>query len=287
VSYVGQDESVEAGRPIELYLFRNNTIITQQFAYTTAPREQVHNNVTYVPRALTRTDVAVDQAEPGSDRDVKITLPESDPLVNPRWINTIPPGKDEITIFRRHASDSLNPPETITYWKGFIDSVSFVGGGQATIRAVSEAGLLRRMIPKRTYRGLCGHVLFDGGCKVIRSNFEFDITVTAISTDGQLVTFNSAETISGQAADYFVGGELQKPSGDRRMVLAYTDLGGNSGRATILLPFFDVKIGDRMKLTAGCDHSITTCRLKFSNEINFGGFPWVPTRNPFDTGILQ
>lgn len=286
MSYLGQEESVEVGRPVELYLFRNNTIIAQQFAYTTAPRDQVHAALTYEPRAMTRTDLDVEQAEVGTDKDITITLPATDPLVNPRWISSIPPGKDEITIFRRHASDG-GSPETITYWKGFIDSVSFDGEGVAKIRAISEGGLLRRLIPKRTYRGLCNHVLFDSGCKVNRSLFEFTITVTAISLDGLTVTFNSAGSISGQASDFFLGGEMQKPAGDRRMVLTYTDLGGNSGQALILLPFFDVAIGDVLKLTAGCDHVISTCRLKFANEVNFGGFPWVPTRNPFDTGIVQ
>ena len=284
MSYVGQEQSVEAGRPIELYLFRNNVIITQQFAYTSAPRDQVHNAVTYVPRAITRTEPEVEQAEVGADKDIQITLPEMDALVNPRWILTIPPGRDELTIFRRHASDSPNPPETITYWKGFIDSVSFQGGGRAIVRAISEGGLLRRNIPKRTYRGLCGHVLYDGGCKVSRTSFEFNVTVTAISADGLTVTVQGTG-ISGQASDFFAGGELQKPSGDRRMVLNFTDLGGGSGTVLVMLPYSGVAIGDALKLTAGCDHVIQTCRTKFANEVNYGGFPWIPTRNPFDSGI--
>jgi len=284
VSYTSQDQAVETGRPIELYLIRNNVIITQVFFYTSSSRTQTHDAQSYETKAISRTDPEVEQADVGADKEVQITLPMSDPLVNPRWISTIPPGRDEITIFRRHASDTPTP-ETITYWKGFIDSVSFQGEGRAVIRAISEGGLLRRQIPKRTYRGLCGHVLYDGGCKVIRSSFEFTVAVTAISADGLTLTFNSAGSISGQASDFFLGGELSKPAGDRRMVLTYVDNGGNSGSATVMLPFSGVSIGDSLRLTAGCDHVITTCRTKFANEINYGGFPWIPTRNPFDSGI--
>lgn len=283
MSYLAQEQSVETGRPVELYFFRNNVIITQVFAYTSAPREITYNAVTYVPRSISRTDPEVEQADAGTDKDVQITLPLTDGLVNPRWVSTIPPGRDEVTIFRQHASDGVSP-ETITYWKGFIDSVSFRGDGAATVRAVSERGLLRRNIPKRTYRGLCGHVLYDGGCKVVRSGFQFAVTVTALSADGLTITVNGAG-ISGQASDFFNGGELHKPNGDRRMAQSFTDGGGGSGTVLVMLPFSDLAIGDALELTAGCDHVITTCRTKFANEINYGGFPWIPTRNPFDTGV--
>lgn len=283
MSYTGQEQAVETGRPIELYFFRNSVIITQVYAYTSGPREVTYNSQLYVPRAISRTDPEVEQSDVGADQDLKVTLPATDELVNPRWISTIPPGKDELTIFRYHASDG-GTPETVTYWKGFIDSVSFTGEQAATLRVLSEGGYLRREIPKRTYRGLCGHVLFDGGCKVARPSFLFSVTVTAMSADGLTITVNGAG-ISGQAASYFLGGELHKMNGDRRMVLTFTDGGGGSGTITVMLPFSGVAIGDTLELTAGCDHVIGTCRTKFSNEVNYGGFPWIPTRNPFDAGI--
>jgi uncharacterized phage protein (TIGR02218 family) len=283
VSYLSQEQAVETGRPLELYFFRNNVIITQVFAYTSAPYAVTYNAVEYIPRALTRTDPEVEQAQAGADRDLQITMPENDPLVNPRWITTVPPGKDELTIYRQHASDG-GSPETITYWKGFIDSVSFQGGGRAVVRALSEGGFLRRTLPTRTYRGLCGHVLYDGQCKVARSSFAFAVEVTAISSDGLTVTVQGTG-ISGQAGDFFEGGELHKTNGDRRMVLAFTDLGGDSGTVKVLFPMSDLAIGNALEITAGCDHVITTCRTKFSNEVNYGGFPWIPTRNPFNTGI--
>jgi uncharacterized phage protein (TIGR02218 family) len=38
----------------------------------------------------------------------------------------------------------------------------------------------------------------------------------------------------------------------------------------------DVASGDRARLTAGCDKRMETCRLKFSNILNFRGFPDIP-----------
>lgn len=37
--------------------------------------------------------------------------------------------------------------------------------------------------------------------------------------------------------------------------------------------------GDRIQLTAGCDKRAETCRLKFTNFLNFRGFPHLPTED--------
>ena len=51
-------------------------------------------------------------------------------------------------------------------------------------------------------------------------------------------------------------------------------------------------MGSTVVVLAGCDHSVTTCDTKFntpedtqSNVINYGGFPFVPGKNPFETGL--
>jgi len=37
-----------------------------------------------------------------------------------------------------------------------------------------------------------------------------------------------------------------------------------------------VEEGDRFIITAGCDKQFSTCRKKFSNALNFRGFPHMP-----------
>jgi len=37
---------------------------------------------------------------------------------------------------------------------------------------------------------------------------------------------------------------------------------------------------------AGCDHSVSTCAARFDNLANYGGFPFIPTKNPFSTGVF-
>jgi uncharacterized phage protein (TIGR02218 family) len=37
-----------------------------------------------------------------------------------------------------------------------------------------------------------------------------------------------------------------------------------------------VEAGDLIRLEAGCDKRVETCRQKFANLMNFRGFPFVP-----------
>lgn len=38
-----------------------------------------------------------------------------------------------------------------------------------------------------------------------------------------------------------------------------------------------IQIGDKFRVSAGCDKSIGACVTKFNNVVNFRGFPWAPT----------
>ena len=37
-----------------------------------------------------------------------------------------------------------------------------------------------------------------------------------------------------------------------------------------------IAVGDTFTVTAGCDKALSTCRDRFANVVNFGGFPRMP-----------
>ena len=41
-----------------------------------------------------------------------------------------------------------------------------------------------------------------------------------------------------------------------------------------------VAVGSAFEAFAGCDRSFSTCQSKVGNALNFGGFPWIPAKNP-------
>ena len=44
-------------------------------------------------------------------------------------------------------------------------------------------------------------------------------------------------------------------------------------------------LGQTVDVFAGCDHSLAICESKFANVINYGGFPFVPIKNPFNSSL--
>lgn len=270
MSYVTVDESPELGKPIELFLFSSQGF---QLAYTTSPTEVVYNGVTYIPNIIEREEpVRTAQID---TKDFLVTLPATDPLVNPRYVLTVPSNREFLTIYRKHVTDA----EVITYWSGEIGSVSF-SDEKAKISCRPVTDIIDHAIPRRSYSNQCSHVLFDVGCKLLKSNFDTDVTVTQIGADYIDVT---APTLDTFAADYFVTGMIKRGSYDFRMILTQTDIGINQLRLGILLSIPDLVVGAILTIFAGCDHTLATCSsAKFSNAVNYGGFPWIPSRNPFE-----
>ncbi|SOH94502.1 phage conserved hypothetical protein BR0599 [Monaibacterium marinum] len=124
----------------------------------------------------------------------------------------------------------------------------------------------------------CDATLGDARCGVDLTNSDFraEGTVTAIQGDGTLVVNGLAAYASG----WFAGG-----------VIAWTG-GGNAGTRSALRhdtsrsgmrllglrtgAAFEVAIGDTFDVISGCDRRAETCRAKFSNFMNFRGFPHIP-----------
>jgi uncharacterized phage protein (TIGR02218 family) len=53
--------------------------------------------------------------------------------------------------------------------------------------------------------------------------------------------------------------------------------GGGTSRVALALPMgMAVAAGDAFTATVGCDRALSTCRDRFGNAINFGGFPHMP-----------
>jgi uncharacterized phage protein (TIGR02218 family) len=274
MSYNAQETAIETGKPVELFLFRN---LTDQFAYTSGPSNVLYNAVTYVPAQVDRP--APTAGVELETRDLTITIPMGDPLVNPRYITVPPSTPDHITIYRQHLTDGTH--ETITFWSGIIASVAFEGEfAKLSCRPVTF--LFDRTIPKRTYSNLCAHVLYDRGCKLNDALFKDLVTVQTVN--GADVTVVGTG-IGLKPADYYLSGFARFNTIDYRAILKVVILNANTLTISFILPFENAGAGSEIELFAGCDHSMDTCFSKFNNVRNFGGFPAVPLQNPFAEGL--
>ena len=172
-----------------------------------------------------------------------------------------------VTIFRGHIGDN----DFQSYWKGRVIGCET---SQNTVTIICESiyTSLRRIGIRARYEYTCRHALYSPQCGVNKDSFDAFGVIDSVSENGLSVTISEA---SSQVDGYYNAGFLIV-NGIRRFITNHT------GEQLDLLTSIDATlIGQTATIYAGCDHLRTTCNSKFSNSINFGGFPFIPSKNPF------
>ena len=271
MTFAALETSRESGQVLELYTF---TFGLEVFRFTSFQRNINWQGFAYTAEPLSRTNT--EAAVEDQAGQVTITLPLDNPVPQ-KFIVNVPGQVGTVQILRAHATDPAE--EVIVLFDGFIANVAFDGELEAKILCNPNTKIFNRSAPRFTYLGLCNHILYDERCKVDISLFQFTGLVSSVS--GNDITVNGAGGVG--PADNFVGGFSRFPAGsldDARMILA------QSGDVmTLLLPFAASVIGQDIDLFAGCAHDLTVCDVKFDAVLNYGGFPFVPRKNPFGTRL--
>lgn len=262
MSYSGVETSVAQGAPVELYEFIQGLDI---WAYSSSVDEYTHLGRTYRPGAITRDRIK--QGPDAAKNDLKLTFPRDNPFAS-QFLGFAPDEVTTVTIYRGHAGDG----EFIAYWKGRVIGAS-ISGNAITVDCESVFTSIRRPGLRARYEYTCRHALYSVGCGASAAAYEVPGSVGSISTDGALITIPAA---SGFPDGYFTGGILAFGS-QRRFITHHADVS-----ITISRPIPDMPGGASINLYPGCNHDMATCQNKFDNIDNYGGFPWIPIRNPFD-----
>ncbi len=159
---------------------------------------------------------------------------------------------------------------------GNIGEVS-TGGGEfrAELRGLSDR--LNRT-QGRVYQPVCDAILGDNACGIdlAAPAYTSPATITAVIAQQEFLL----DGISGVAERWFERGRLtlltgnaaglggavkfDLPEGTLRRISLWEEL-----RAS-------VSVGDTVRIQAGCDKRLATCRDKFANCSNFRGFPHIP-----------
>lgn len=272
-SYDALESSVEGSRPIEVFAF---AIGTTTYRYTSAEDDIVVGADTYTAETISRGAIA--QGPDDRARILDVELPATNEFAE-KYVDIVPGQRATGTIIRLQRDEVPTFNTQAVVYKGFVRSVRFPGNGRrAVIGIKSIEAAVSRPIPRFTFQALCNHVLYDGGCGVNSASYKMTGAVTAVS--GNVITVAGA---SGQANGYYTGGFVT-PTGlaDFRMVLKHV-----GDELTLLLPFPIGLTGQSVDVFAGCDHKANGhCQTKFNNVIEHGGFAFIPTKNPFQTGLV-
>ena len=170
------------------------------------------------------------------------------------------------------------PKENIVHfnpWRDFNDAAPQIDvfGDEPDPEQIAQF----MQVVRAKYQRLCRHALYSRGCRLDIETFF--VGGTASAHQGLTITISEAALLPN---GWFRGGVLRHAD-----LLGF--IAGHVGDALTLsgrMPDLEAAIDDPealalVEIAPGCDLRRDTCKAKFGNLLNFGGFPDIPGRNPF------
>lgn len=131
-----------------------------------------------------------------------------------------------------------------------------------------------------TYTSTCRHALFSqprpgslGGCMVDPAAYTFTGTVASVITPKWKFTVSGAA--AGKEDNYFSAGQITFTSGYNNGLSAIVKKHDDDTFELFLPTAFVIPVGTTFSVQAGCDKTAATCKAKFNNILNHGGFPHI------------
>ena len=275
MTYSTLESSVQDGRPVYKFKFIRGD---DEYLYTSAPYMIGDSNGTFVPAPIKASTVK--QSSELSNNGIKITLPRTNELAK-IFLGFTPELQTTLTIFRSHDVPGIEVSDDRVYWKGRVAAARAEGDG-VTLECEDIFTSMRRTGLRARYQKGCRHALFATGCGVNIDSFEAGATI--LSQSGRVITVEGDSTASLSEANYYLGGIVKiTATGAMRYITGHS---GNS--LTLISAFGDLDLdssGIAVSIFPGCDHTMATCKDKFNNLDNYGGYPFIPSKNPFRNSV--
>jgi len=175
---------------------------------------------------------------------------------------------------RRWLVDWRAPDVRALMFSGAMGEIS-QSGGRFRAQVEGLASALNRPLG-RAFMAACDASLGDMRCGVDADAPAYRGAGTVTAVEGDALRVDGLESF---APGWFARGRLIWTSGANAGFGAAVreDAGGAARRLSLWVqPHGPVAVGDGFEIVAGCDKRAATCREKFSNFINFRGFPHMP-----------
>lgn len=237
------------------------------YLLTSAAKSQVHELETYLPTAIGRGGIQSKSELSKASLDVRIALDHAlAQALLTAWAETV----TTLTVFSKRTA------ATDVIWKGRLSTIV---PEDDHVKMVFESiyTSMRRPGLRARYLKSCRHALYGRGCGLDPAPFAVAATVSAIT--GLTVTSAAADAL---ADGYFTGGMLAAPDGTFSYISKHVGAALTMNRISgnLAAAFASSGPGLAVTLYPGCDKSYLTCEGKFLNDDNYGGFDYIPEKNP-------
>lgn len=262
MSYASVETSASSGAPVELFVF---TYTGHAYRYTSGDEELILYGQTYAPLALTRS--ALRPTINKEKSNLTLSMPLSAPLCE--LFRVSPPGEEvELTVSRYHRGDG----ERVVVYIGRVVNARF-DQYEMELNIESIMSSMQRTILTRSYQKNCPHLLYGTACRA-------DPSLYLVNTVASSITGNVVLAPISPSNDYYAGGVIAYTgvySGitERRFIV-----GNIGGQFTLDRYPYGLLEGQAFTVLPGCKRTMDDCKNKFNNLANYGGQPFIPTKNP-------
>lgn len=267
MTFDSYESSVDDGRPIHLFRFIMGETV---WRYTSADEDLTIGG--YVWKAVPITDDGVRESGESTGDS---TVIEASVSIGPAQVYMSSPPSTTILVHRLALHEGMTAP--IVNYSGEVVQVDFGGQpGKCKIGCQKLSATMRRNGLRLGYQRSCPYALYDQAtCKVNRASYAVTVTLSAV--DGFDV---SSPDFAAHPANYFTGGLIEwvHPMRGTQYVAIESHSGGVAtifGDTSLFYP------GITVRAYPGCARTLAACQ-SFNNTLNYGGFPAMPGKSPYD-----
>lgn len=270
MTHDAREVSAQGGEPIELYEFSIGVIT---YRYTSAQGNQVHDLQDFTAVPIERGEF--EESSELAKNDITLTVAQD--FFIAEQFNVAPPSQVILlSIYQKHAGET----ERVLAWSGRVLNCEWQGSSRALLTCESIYTSLRRPGLRRQYQRQCPHQLYGPRCGLANTSFAVAMTLTAVTG----VTLQAPDLLL-YATDHFAGGYLEFEESPG--VIVRRAIRSNSADQMVVThPIPGLESGTAVTMFFGCDHTVTTCVSKFNNLVNYGGFLYIPQKNPFGSNTV-
>ena len=223
---------------------------------------------TYKSIFIEKTEISLEIAKDG----IKInTVLKEQPFFS---INNFILNKSLEVEVAKVVKDNNGNDKIIKIFNGYVINYEIdVYKQMITLHRNNMTNLFNRKCPTRTFSTRCSFKLYGKECKADRYNFYQSLNVNDItlSSDKKTLTINN---INLNVNDYTSG--ILDLNDDEQQIFIQSN---TSNTITLLFPILAPTI-HQVKIFKGCNKTLDNCKNKFNNIRNYGGFPFIPRKNP-------
>jgi len=286
VSYDDYEHSRSAQEIVELYLFRLGPDPGAYLAYTDAEQPvsfdpgDDEGEIVFEPLPIQRTNVEA-KARLGR-HSMTVEVPKDSPLG--RRFSLFPPTNVvTLRVWSGHAPHPDAPPlwangaQFAATWAGRVMEFVRTGG---TIKFTCEpsGAAMKRPGLRRNYQRTCPHILYGPGCRASKAAATVAAVVQSVLAPNRIALVPGWNT-TGFPVVKFTGGLVEwtgEFGTEVRMILSTR----TDDEIVMSGPALTLAATSPVSVILGCGHNLDDCENVHNNVVNYGGHPWIPTKNP-------